>query len=368
MDAEKQRRRKSVEVRRLGPSDTRCLKVAHAALFSRNRALNKKQFFADCVSGEATGYLAFAAHPKGSPGSVLGVCCIRLQAAESSQLQDRSKPHNPSVETSRVDIIGNNNAKKAQAADDGGSSSKNNGGAGSSAKTGEQAGYILSLGVYGPQRRRGVGTALLTHIAKHLCGTVSELELHVHVTDAAATAFYASCGFAVRRTVPQYYARGAASRSSCSTSTSNNRSHDALLMAKSIVLHNRPQGNGQSMALPMAAVDDASPPAGDATSTGSSEVTDSPDRGTVNPATDGVDTAAAASRERNVTRSIVAAAARSGDGSSSSAAYDSADELAAVPPPSAGALAQENKVPPAPPHAHTGKKRKISDFFSKAQQ
>ena len=336
------RRRAAVEVRRLGPSDARCLKVAHAALFSRNRALNKKRFIADCVSGESTGHFAYAAHPKGSPGVVLGVCCVRLQPAESSQLEGRSHPPHPSTQESDTNIRGKSKAKVEAAADDSGCSSDRVTG-GTRGGTSGQAAYVLSLGVYGPQRRRGVGTALIAHISENLCGIVPQLELHVHVNDDTAKAFYESCDFKVCRTVPQYYARGAPR--SANTSDSSN---DALLMARQIGSLKGAQDAQSTVQI------SGTGDAGHCNRPGATAHTDSGNTGSTGKDTSSPVTAkigAMASRERDVA-SLVPVLTSTAGSSAAVASVTGSSDASTVPP-----LARP----------HTGKKRKISDFFAKVR-
>ena len=72
--------------------------------------------------------------------------------------------------------------------------------------------YIMTLAVVGPQRRTGVGRALLAtllQVARRDAELrhVDRIELHVHAANSDALAFYEAAGFARLGVVERYYPR-----------------------------------------------------------------------------------------------------------------------------------------------------------------
>mmetsp|Transcript_49531 Transcript_49531/g.94639 ORF Transcript_49531/g.94639 Transcript_49531/m.94639 type:complete len:203 (+) Transcript_49531:118-726(+) len=67
--------------------------------------------------------------------------------------------------------------------------------------------YIMTLGVFAPYRRRGVGAKLLAHtmnLAKE-DPKVDEVYLHVQVNNYEAMEFYKAFGFELKETIKNYY-------------------------------------------------------------------------------------------------------------------------------------------------------------------
>ncbi|KAK9765354.1 N-acetyltransferase 5 [Basidiobolus ranarum] len=67
--------------------------------------------------------------------------------------------------------------------------------------------YIMTLGVLAPYRKLGLGSALLKHILNQ-CeqdSKISELYLHVQISNDEAIAFYKKYGFEVTGTLENYY-------------------------------------------------------------------------------------------------------------------------------------------------------------------
>lgn len=69
--------------------------------------------------------------------------------------------------------------------------------------------YIMTLGCLAPYRRHGVGTVLLNHVFK-VCEAdknITEIFLHVQVSNQSALDFYSKFGFEIVRTEKHYYKR-----------------------------------------------------------------------------------------------------------------------------------------------------------------
>ncbi|ORY01927.1 N-acetyltransferase 13, isoform CRA_c [Basidiobolus meristosporus CBS 931.73] len=67
--------------------------------------------------------------------------------------------------------------------------------------------YIMTLGILAPYRKLGLGSTLLEHILKQ-CeqdAKISELYLHVQISNEEAIAFYKKYGFEVTGTLENYY-------------------------------------------------------------------------------------------------------------------------------------------------------------------
>lgn len=70
--------------------------------------------------------------------------------------------------------------------------------------------YIVTLGVLAPYRRRGIASALLTAVLRHVTAELPEVAraiLHVHTVNDEALAFYARHGFHRGEVLTGYYKR-----------------------------------------------------------------------------------------------------------------------------------------------------------------
>lgn len=64
-------------------------------------------------------------------------------------------------------------------------------------------GVVISIAVHPSYRMRGIGSALIRHIAKEM--NVSLLEVQVRRSNAVAQKFYLSLGFKKKEVIPHYY-------------------------------------------------------------------------------------------------------------------------------------------------------------------
>uniref|UniRef100_A0A7S0RTJ0 N-acetyltransferase domain-containing protein n=1 Tax=Pyramimonas obovata TaxID=1411642 RepID=A0A7S0RTJ0_9CHLO len=69
--------------------------------------------------------------------------------------------------------------------------------------------YIMTIGVFAPYRRRGIGAKLLANTMKLAKEdpNVTDAYLHVQVNNDDAMAFYKSFGFEYKETIENYYRR-----------------------------------------------------------------------------------------------------------------------------------------------------------------
>lgn len=75
--------------------------------------------------------------------------------------------------------------------------------------TGKARLYIMTIGVFAPYRRRGIGAKLLANTMKLAKEDpmVVDAYLHVQVNNDDAMAFYKSFGFEYKETIENYYRR-----------------------------------------------------------------------------------------------------------------------------------------------------------------
>ena len=69
-------------------------------------------------------------------------------------------------------------------------------------------GHLISIGVLGEYRRRGIGTILLRTLLTRLKPSVNELWLEVHIENEGAIRFYERFGFGRMMIIENYYADG----------------------------------------------------------------------------------------------------------------------------------------------------------------